>query len=305
VHGQFKILLPAEDRDACAIGELWRKARQSLSDSNKYYLACGQALIAKKKELGHGKWLPWLKANAGVLGFENITVVPQRLMRAANSTLTLNLDDPATAVAINRQLHGNHVHRGMGSGNNEWGTPGEYLDAVRDVLGEIDLDPASSEIAQRTVNAARFYTKADNGLTKEWRGKVWLNPPYAHPEIVDFVAKLIAEYQAGHVTEAILLTHNCTDTHWFHQALRAACLFCLPRGRIQFIDPESNRTAPPNGQAFFYFGNRLDAFDARFSEIGFVAVSYNQSPPGLYPSRYPNGIQRGQDPQNADAARVC
>jgi phage N-6-adenine-methyltransferase len=167
-----------------------------------------------------------------------------------------------------------HVHRAIGTGDNEWHTPQEYLDAARDVLGTIDLDPASSGIAQRTVRAAQYFTIDDDGLTKPWRGKAWLNPPYAQPHIEHFVAKLIAEYQAGHVTEAILLTHNFTDTRWFHQALKAARTFCLTVGRIRFVDPNGNLASPTNGQCFFYFGNRPDAFAARFADIGFVAVAF-------------------------------
>jgi phage N-6-adenine-methyltransferase len=164
-----------------------------------------------------------------------------------------------------------HVHRALGTGENEWYTPQDYLDAVRDVLGSIDLDPASSRIAQRAVKAAAYFTTDDDGLTKEWRGRVWLNPPYAQPDIADFVAKLITEYRAGHVTEAIMLTHNFTCTRWFYQAATAARAFCLTLGRIRFVDPDGNLASPTNGQCFFYFGHRPDAFAARFADIGFVA----------------------------------
>ena len=43
--------------------------------------------------------------------------------------------------------------------------------------GTIDLDPASCTVANETVKATRIYTRADDGLTKPWFGKVWLNPP--------------------------------------------------------------------------------------------------------------------------------
>lgn len=41
----------------------------------------------------------------------------------------------------------------------EWYTPPETLELVRGVLGEIDLDPASCEVAQQTVGAKRFFSK--------------------------------------------------------------------------------------------------------------------------------------------------
>src|SRR5262245_13067731 len=39
----------------------------------------------------------------------------------------------------------------------EWYTPPQYIAAARAVLGAIDLDPASSEIAQTTVQAGAFF----------------------------------------------------------------------------------------------------------------------------------------------------
>lgn len=57
------------------------------------------------------------------------------------------------------------------SGNNEWYTPAEYVESVRKVLGAIDLDPTSCEVAQATVRASQFYTIDDDGLDREWQGK--------------------------------------------------------------------------------------------------------------------------------------
>lgn len=70
-------------------------------------------------------------------------------------------------------------HRAEGTGENEWFTPAEYVEAARLVLGEIDLDPATHETAQKWIKATQYFTRADDGLKREWRGRVWLNPPYA------------------------------------------------------------------------------------------------------------------------------
>ena len=128
-----------------------------------------------------------------------------------------------------------------GMGENEWHTPEKYIEAARKVLGEIDLDPASSDIAQDSQGQILF-TAEQNGLNKEWRGKVWLNPPDAQPlGIWRSIEKLVDELVSGKVTEAILLTHNYSDTAWWHKAESIAELICFVRGRIKFVDEQEYR----------------------------------------------------------------
>lgn len=163
-----------------------------------------------------------------------------------------------------------HVRGTFGTGENEWYTPAEHLEFARQVLGGIDLDPASSEVANRSVQAGRFYSEADNGLDKEWGGNVWLNPPYAQPAIAQFAQKMVEEWQAGRVTAAIVLTHNYTDTAWFQSLARAATAICFTRGRVRFVSPTGELAAPTQGQAFFYFGHDVDIFADVFGSVGFV-----------------------------------
>ena len=65
-----------------------------------------------------------------------------------------------------------------GTGDFQRYTPAKEVEAAREVLGTIDLDPASNPQAQETVKAEKFFTEDDDGLSKEWDGNVWLNPPY-------------------------------------------------------------------------------------------------------------------------------
>ncbi len=171
-----------------------------------------------------------------------------------------------------------HNHRAQGSGENEWYTPQEYVEAARRVLGAIDLDPASSAVAQQRVQAGRIFTQEDDGLAHDWAGRVWLNPPYAQPAIRQFVEKMTGEVEAGRVSAAIMLTHNYTDTAWFHIAAGAASAICFTRGRIGFLDPDGKKAAPTQGQAFFYYGNDAAAFAQEFKAYGLIVeVTHTQA----------------------------
>ena len=86
----------------------------------------------------------------------------------------------------------------------EWYTPAPVIEAAREVLGTITLDPASSEIANRVVRAEKYYTAEQDGLRRQWEGTVWCNPPYGRLA-GRFVKKLLAEHARGRVSEAIVL----------------------------------------------------------------------------------------------------
>jgi hypothetical protein len=60
----------------------------------------------------------------------------------------------------------------------EWITNRDLVDSAHLLMGGIDLDPASSEMANTYVNAKNFYTVMDDGLNdQDWHGSVYLFPP--------------------------------------------------------------------------------------------------------------------------------
>jgi ParB family chromosome partitioning protein len=170
--------------------------------------------------------------------------------------------------------------RGTGfSGEIEWYTPAECIALARQVLGEIDLDPASSAAAQKTVMAEQFFSLEDDGLSHQWHGRVWLNPPFSQPDIFifNFMKKMVDEVGAGRVHQAIMLTHNSADTEWFQLGFKHANAICFTAGRIKFVDPHGDRNSPTQGQAFFYFGDNVDLCFNSFSKIGSVVVPLRAS----------------------------
>lgn len=158
----------------------------------------------------------------------------------------------------------------VSQGNNDWYTPAEYLEAARKVMNGIDLDPASSDLAQKVVQAKEYYTVERCGLNQPWNGKVWLNPPFSMPLIEQFTDKLLAEWRAGNIDQAIVITNNATDTGWFHSLLSESKLACLTKGRVKFYSPANEGMAPRQGQAFFYLGDQPEQFVKTFSSFGLV-----------------------------------
>ena len=133
-------------------------------------------------------------------------------------------------------------------------------------------NPASSAEANLVVHAGQIFTAADDGLQHPWCGRVWMSPPHARPLILHFACKLVAHVRLGHITGAVVLVNNATDTVWFRTLADAATAFCFPKGRIKFWTPGRGTATPLQGQVFLYFGPARDAFLREFSPFGFVRV---------------------------------
>jgi phage N-6-adenine-methyltransferase len=182
---------------------------------------------------------------------------------------------PTTPTEIIESVRTQKVaHVSHNSGENEWYTPSEYIEAARQVLGVIELDPASSEIANRTVKAERFITKEQDALSQSWQARtVWMNPPYSSDLIREFTKKFAAHALAGDFSEGIVLVNNATETRWFAEMVPACTAIVFPTGRIRYLDATGTpANSPLQGQAFLYAGDNPDAFIKIFSQFGWGAV---------------------------------
>lgn len=156
------------------------------------------------------------------------------------------------------------------TGKEEWGTPAYILEAARETLGFIALDPATNEEAQTRVQADHYYTREDDGLAHSWAGTVWLNPPYSRGKVDLFVNKLVHEYLWGGVTEALLLVNSAVGTKWFRHAAAFSDAMCLLNKRVRFLQNGVEVGSPTIGQVIFYFGSDDLAFADNFCELGII-----------------------------------
>lgn len=163
-------------------------------------------------------------------------------------------------------------HVSYNSGENEWYTPTEFLEAARKVMGCIDLDPASSVLANKTVNASRFYSAEEDGLVRAWWGNVWMNPPYEAGLIDKFCSRLKDHLDSGAVKQSIVLVNNATETQWFSTLIACAHAVVFPRKRIRFVSPSGKLGSPLQGQAIIYSGEHLKQFLEVFTEFGWGAT---------------------------------
>ncbi len=157
----------------------------------------------------------------------------------------------------------------------EWYTPAVYLQSVRDFFGEIDLDPASSTIANETVQAKEIYTANDNGLTLPWNGRVFVNPPYGvesgQSVAGQFCCKAIEEHAAGNASEVIILVNSVHSQKW--QAPLYDYAVCFVDHRIKFVKGDGGENENPTFQNIFvYLGPRKEEFATVFSKLGYVMV---------------------------------
>jgi len=165
--------------------------------------------------------------------------------------------------------------------NDEWYTPHEYIKAARNVMGTIDLDPASCAVANDIVQATTYYTKEQDGLQLPFYGCVWCNPPYSKINnksgIGQWVAKLISEYSQGNVGEAILLVTVRTEATWFRDLWQFP--ICFTARYIHFYKPDGNniplqdsRAGHFFGTSFVYLGPNIQKFVEHFTEFGPVVT---------------------------------
>jgi len=121
------------------------------------------------------------------------------------------------------------THESTYNESKEWYTPRYIFDG----LGlEFDLDPCSpgADLVP-WIPAQIHYTVLDDGLSQEWNGLAFVNPPYGM-DTPKWMKKL-ARHGNG-----VALVFARTDTQWFHECIPSADAICFIKGRVQFVAAE-------------------------------------------------------------------
>lgn len=148
----------------------------------------------------------------------------------------------------------------------EWYTPSWIVQVARATLGAIDLDPASSDKAQETIRATRYYTRADDGYWKPWSGRIWLNPPF--DDTPRWVLRLGAAFDDGDVTEALLLVNSAPGYNWWESLWRTYPV-CMLRERVCFVREDGTvGGAAKKGTTIAYLGRNFSTFQSLWRPYG-------------------------------------
>lgn len=128
----------------------------------------------------------------------------------------------------------NNVH--FSSKSIEWSSPQDLYDKLNNIYS-FNLDVCATK---DNAKCEEYYTKEDDGLSKDWFGKrCWMNPPYGR-EIKQWVKKAS---ETG--TLVVCLLPARTDTSWWHDyIIPKAISIEFIRGRLKFGGHENPAPFP-------------------------------------------------------------
>lgn len=169
----------------------------------------------------------------------------------------------------------NHQHINQDSGNTEWYTPIDIIEAARQTMGFITLDPFSSAKANENVKASIYFTKDEDGFIKSWKGSVWCNHPFSRENNKRIANKVISEYESGNIRECCMITFAATSESWFKPLLKYPQ--CFLWGRTNYYDENGNKVkGVTKGSVVTYIGENVECFYENFKHLGEVKVPYGK-----------------------------
>ena len=156
------------------------------------------------------------------------------------------------------------------SGDFEYYTPIEIVDAAREVMGSITLDPFSSRQANEEIKAEIYFTIEDSGLSQVWGGNIWMNHPFSRNMNKLCIEMLLDEYINGLVNQACCITFAATSEKWFQPLLDFPQCYLSPRTNYYLPDGTLKRGVT-KGSVITYLGDNVDkfiaVFDGKFGKV--------------------------------------
>ena len=135
------------------------------------------------------------------------------------------------------------------SKSNEWGTPQDLFDQLDEVY-QFTLDPCATP---DNAKCLKYYTKEEDGLSKDWSGEcVFMNPPYGR-EIGKWVKKAYEESLKGVVVVCLIPAR--TDTKYYHDYIFPYAEVQFIKGRVKFDNGTGEFNPAPFPSAIVIFGD--------------------------------------------------
>lgn len=128
-----------------------------------------------------------------------------------------------------------------------WETPQDFYDLLNNEFN-FELDVCA---IKENAKCDRYFSPEDDGLTQEWSGTCWMNPPYGRKITGQWIRKAYEEAQKPNTTVVCLIPSR-TDTKYWHE-------FCMKgeirfvKGRLKFGDAKESAPFP---SAVVIFGKK-------------------------------------------------
>jgi phage N-6-adenine-methyltransferase len=113
------------------------------------------------------------------------------------------------------------------SATDKWATPQAFFDQMNSRFGPFELDVCADE---ENAKCPRHFSIEDNGLSQQWEGRCWMNPPYGRT-IGLWMKKAYESSLAG--ATVVCLVPARTDTAWWHNYAMLGKVEFI-RGRLKF-----------------------------------------------------------------------